>query len=97
MTTDLNDVTFQLQTWGYATTGDILETSATVAEARNGDAWQPDVWDRTRRDIQYTVIKVGDRAHLAPEWFCLRWLPTHLQEVAVADLHARWLRGRASL
>lgn len=87
---DDDDVRLQLQVWGYAVTGDVTEISALVAESRFEDvgAYDPrNVWDRRREDIVNSVVKVGNRLRVVPDWWCLRWLSNPQRERALDQMH----------
>lgn len=90
MLDDETGVQLQLKAWGYAVTGDVTEVSAMIAEARPGDVRAHDprnVWDRRREDIANSVVKVGNRIRVVPDWWCLRWLSNPQRERALDQMH----------
>jgi hypothetical protein len=76
----LNDaagVKLQFSIWGYAMTGDLIETAALVAEGRA--ELVHGAWDRTARDLATEMIAHGDEPYRrVKDWAACPWIGEHM-------------------
>lgn len=71
-------VGIQFKIWGYAYTGNILETSAIIAEGSSEIVGGPGAWDKGAIDILSTMVAHGDEDYRPVKDFsALPWLVEH--------------------
>ena len=80
MTADLDNIGVDVQfaLWGYALTGDMLETSALVAEGHAELVRGMGAWDHPIGWFDASAVSHGDEPYRPPRpWSALPWLAEH--------------------
>ena len=81
LSTSLDDeagVSIQFSIWGYALTGDMLETSALICEGHAELVRGAGAWDRTAADLRGQVVAHGDEPFRPVKPFAaLGWVAEH--------------------
>jgi hypothetical protein len=76
---DAAGVRTQFLLWGYALTGDMLETSALICEGHPELVRGPGAWDRTAADLRGQVVAHGDEPYRQVKDFAaLPWAAEHV-------------------
>jgi hypothetical protein len=71
-------VSAQFAMWGYAITGDILERSAVIAEAKNVSIVYPGAWDEPGSKLAGSMIAKGGEYRRVKDWAALPWVGEHM-------------------